>query len=402
MILADVVLLGLLLAATVCGEIKVPVLGVGVQNVLLPACGLGLALRHRTGFRALVTRHRALLGLCAALLAWTFVAAAASPARPLALRTAVKAATFAPLFVGFLALCSVPARARLALRTLFGFLLLLAAGGVLEALVPDAGMWRLFRSADSLAIQPRIASFMPWPNPFGVTMVGGVALAAALAFRGWLAPGAALAAQLFFLTQVAQSGSRNAWGTLGVTLVVLGLWRVLKIWQVAALALVFGGALLLFPVAAWQAGLKEKVPVIEVMVPEGARESLSIAPARLSLSMREQLWAAAKVHVLQRPIVGLGPGVFSVAVSQEVLGKVGFNTHSLPLNLLVELGVPGLLLAGLALLAAWGGRDPRPGPAGPSLVPLLVGQGIDCFLYDPTSVTVALLLVAALASGREE
>lgn len=402
MIPADVVLLGLLLAATVCGELKVPGLGVGLQNVLLPACGLGLWLSHRAGTRALLARHRALLALGIALLAWTFVAAAASPARPLALRTAVKAVTFAPLFVGFLALCAAPERARVTLRTLFGFFLLLAAGGVLEALVPDAAFWRLFRSADSLAIQPRIASFMPWPNPFGVTMVGGIALSAGLAFRGWLAPAAALAAQLLFLTQVAQSGSRNAWGTLGVTLAVLGAWRVLKVWQVAVLGVAFGGALLLFPVAAWQAGLKEKVPVIEAMVPEGARESLSIAPARLSLSMREQLWNAAKVHVRQRPLLGLGPGVFSVVVSQEVLGKPGFNTHCLPLNLLVELGVPGLLLAGLGLLAAWRGRDPRPGPAGPALVPLFVGQGIDCFLYDPTSVTVLLLLIAALAAGREE
>ncbi len=398
----SVLLLGIALVASVCGELKLPGLGIGVQNVVLPACGLGLWLLHRSGTRALLSRHRSLLGACAALLAWTFVSAAASSEPRLALRTALKAATLAPLFLGFLALLGERERARLALRTLFAFLLLLALGGVFEALFPDAALWRAFRSSDSLAIQPRIASFMPWPNPFGVMMVGGVAVSAALAFRGWLGAGAALAAQVFFLTQVAQSGSRNAWGTLGVTLVVLGLWRVLKIWQVAALALVFGGALLLFPVAAWQAGLKEKVPVIEAMVPEGARESLSIAPARLSLSMREQLWNAAKAEVLRRPLLGIGPGVFSVVVSQQVLGKVGFNTHCLPLNLLVELGVPGVLLAGLALLFAWHGRDPRPGPAGPALVPLFVGQGIDCFLYDPTSVTVLLLLIAALASGREE
>ena len=47
--------------------------------------------------------------------------------------------------------------------------------------LPDAGLFRLFRTERSLSIQPRVSSILPWPNPYGVLMVAGVALSEGMA-----------------------------------------------------------------------------------------------------------------------------------------------------------------------------------------------------------------------------
>ena len=76
------------------------------------------------------------------------------------------------------------------------------------------------------------------------------------------------------------------------------------------------------------------------------------------------------------------------------------NTHCLPLNLLVELGVVGLLLAiGLLFLGRPRVRFP---PAEILVGGLLLGQVIDCFLFEPTTMVVMTCALGALAGGRPD
>jgi hypothetical protein len=394
-----VTLIGLLLVSTVLGEVKIPGLGVGVQNLILPGGAIGLLILHREQLIPALLGHRRLLALLTLLLAWTAVAAFFSTEPAMGLRLVVKSITYALPFLAFLVVLSRPSEQRAVYLTILAFLMLLAVGGVLEAVFPKSAVFSLLRSPGSLEIQPRISSFMTWPNAFGVALVSGVVLTGSLLARGWIGWRWAMACQVLLVIQVAQSGSRNAWATLLVVLVAVAVASL----KVRALvpALVFLAALLVLPVAAWQAGLRDRVPVIEALVPEGARTSTSIAPAWLSLELRGMLWRAAAEHSRQHPWVGIGPGVFSTKVAPGVIDRPGLNTHSLPLNLLVELGWPGLLLSAFALVAAVrSGYVPGGGihPAGAALAALLVGQLIDCFLYDPTSVTLLLAYVASVAT----
>jgi O-antigen ligase len=395
----DVPLLGLLLLSTVLGELKMPGLGIGVQNLILPGAAAVLLFLHRDDVGPVVLRHRWLLALLTGLLAWTAIAALASAETALGLRMVIKAFTYALPFLAFLVVLSCPGRQRALHLTVLVFLGLLAFGGVMETAFPDGAVYRLLRSPESLAIQPRTSSFMPWPNPFGVAMVSGIALAGALFTRGWIGWRGALICQALFAIEVAQSGSRNAWATLLVVLVVVVALSSLRL-RALVPALVFVAALLVLPVAAWQAGLRDRIPVIEALVPKGARTSTSIAPVSLSLELRGRLWRAAADNVARRPWLGIGPGVFSTKVSPGLVEQPGLNTHSLPLNFLVELGLPGLTLVSLALLVALRSGHASGGPVHPAtaaLGALLVGQLVDCFLYDPTSVTLLLFFGASAA-----
>jgi O-antigen ligase len=395
-----VLLLGLLLISTVLGALKVPGLDVGVQNVILPGSAISILILHRDVFVPALLRHRRLLLLLTALLAWTCVAALAGTETALGLRFVAKSVTYALPFLAFLVVLSQPRLQRPVHLTVLAFLVLLALGGIVEAAFPESALFTLLRSADSLAMQPRISSFMTWPNAFGVALVSGVALVGALLARGWIGWRWALVWQVLLVIQVAQSGSRNAWGTLLVVLVAAAALSTIRV-RALVPVLVFAVALLVLPVAAWQAGLRDRVPVIEALVPEGARTSTSIAPAWLSLELRGLLWRAAADEFVRHPIVGIGPGVFSTNVAPGVIDRPGLNTHSLPLNLLVELGLPGLILAGLVLVEAVrsgyvAGRGVH--PAGAALGALLVGQIIDCFLYEPTAVTLMLAFLASVAT----
>lgn len=379
-----------------------PGVRVGVQNLILPGSAVGLLVLHRDAIGAVLAGHRRLLTLVAGLLAWTGIAALVNSETALGLRVLAKTFTYALPFLAFLVVLSLPGRQRAVYLTVLAFMVLLALGGVAESVFPDSALFSLLRSPASLAMQPRISSFLPWPNPFGVAMVSGVALAAALFSHGWIGLRGSLFCQTLFIIQAAQSGSRNAWATFLVILVLLALgpFRIRTLFP----ALVFAVALFVLPVAAWQAGLRDRhehVPVVEAFVPESARTATSIAPVALSVDLRSLLWRAAAENVARRPWLGIGPGVFSTKVAPGVVDRPGLNTHSLALNILVELGLPGLALAVFALLAALRSGYVTGGAVHPAWAPLaalLVGQIVDCFLYDPTSVTLLLIFAASAAT----
>lgn len=381
-----------LLVASLGTLLKLPLLHVGPQNVAF-AVG-GALLLARPGALAALRPQRDVLTLVALLLAWVAVAAAASPEPGIAWRYVPKSAAYALAFAGLLgAVRTRDEHAATARATLF-FLAFLALGGVLEVLAPASPPFRLLRSSQSLTILPRIASFQPWPNAFGLAMVAGLGLAEGLRARGLLATRAAGACGALFLVQALQSGSRNAWAALALSLAWLLGRRALPGRRALAYAAGFVVAGVLLPVPAYQLGLRERAPVIEALVPPGALRDTSLADPLQSLSLRSHLWRASLPLVRARPWVGLGPGVFSETVAPRVVARPGLNTHNLALNLLVELGLVGLALAAGVLVAVGRGRGADGDVAEAPLVALLAGQFFDCFLYDPTSML--LLLLAAV------
>lgn len=83
------------------------------------------------------------------------------------------------------------------------------------------------------------------------------------------------------------------------------------------------------------------------------------------------------------------------------MNRVGLNTHCLPLNLAVDLGLPGLALAAFVVAVLrprrWLGL-----PAGAALAALFAGQVVDCFLYEPVTLLVMMACAASVAAPRPE
>jgi O-antigen ligase len=394
----------LLLASTLTNEWKLPWLGVGWPNLTLPLLGALLLSALPRASEVLRRTRPVVLWAASALWAWALVASLLSPEPATALRFWVKGSLHLPLLAACLAWMADATRARQAARVLLAFLVLLALFGVLESAWPSGAPFRALRSAGSLSIEPRVAGLLPWPNQYGVLMALGLALAGELRARGLLRHVTHGWVTLLLLSQVAQSGSRNAWLVSVVALALLA-WRGRLRWtQAGAWAATFGLLLVLLPVPAAQLGLGTRSPLVGVLLPERYRAHALADPLQ-SLSLRSKLWRAAAAELRARPVAGLGPGVFGTHVSPALLQRYGLNTHNLALEIAVALGLVGLVLAFVLLLALW-----RPqwlgqaAPAGAALTELpwlllLLGQGVDCFVYDPTCVTVGLLLAAGVATA---
>ena len=393
----------ILLVASVASAVRVPYLDGGLPNLALPIASVALVLSVRPAPRPFLRRHGSLLAAVGALVAWTWLSAAASPRPDTALRMALKSTLYAGAFVAFVVRFEDERRSARSQRAILVFLAGLALLGVVESALPDAGLFRLFRTERSLSIQPRVSSILPWPNPYGVLMVAGVALSEGMAAAKLLTARTSLLASLLFLTQVAQSGSRNAWGVAALLLVAVCVRasRERRGGRPALLAAFFAAGLVLLPVAAYQLRIERSSPVARALLPDRYVGTSSLADPMLSLSLRGRIWRLAFVCVSYQPFLGLGPGVFTKLATPTVMeGRTGFNAHNLPLELAVDVGIPGLLLGLLALAALrparWLSR-----PAGTAVAALLAGQLLDCFLYEPATMIVMLALAASLAVPRD-
>ncbi len=393
----------LLLLASPASALTVPILGVGLPNLVFPLASLGILVLSRRDLGGLLRRHALLLSAVAALLAWTALSTVASMKPETSVRLLVKSVLYAVTFAALLVRFAEEGRARRSLRALLGFLVVLALLGVAESFFPESALYQLFRDERSLSILPRVASILPWPNPYGVLMAAGVALSESLASARLVARRTALLASLLFLSQAAQSGSRNAWGVVALVLVVeavRGLREGTSL-RAVGLAAFFAAGLFLLPVAAFQLRIERSSPVARALLPNQYVGSTSLADPLLSLSLRARIWRLAGECIRYQPVLGLGPGVFTRYASPPVMKRVGLNTHCLPLNLAVDLGLPGLALGVLVVVALrparWLGL-----PAGTALAAFFSGQVIDCFLYEPATLLVMMACAASVASPRPE
>ncbi|RLE23716.1 MAG: hypothetical protein DRJ61_19325 [Acidobacteria bacterium] len=383
----------LALIGSVIGLAKVPGLGIGWSNVFVPLGGIGLISIHWKALAPILGKYRTLFILTVALGLWGLVAAVAGWDPGLSFRWLVKAGGWTLVFVGATAACRDEDHTRALLRTLWLFLIVLALGGIMESVLPKHALWRFFRTEDSLSIQPRVASFLGWPNQFGLIMAGGLFLNESLGVAGILNRWAVALARVVLITQMAQSGSRNAYLTFAVVLVVAVTARGVTWKQALAAAAVFAIAVVLLPVAALQAGLgKVYVPQLEPSL-EGRTWELSAR--KQTLSLRSQLWRQAATEIAANPLTGIGPNVFQNSVGPRVMDRTGFNAHNLPLQIAVETGVIGLALA-LAWAVTLAFRRTRHSPAALPLAVLAVGQMLDCFVHDPPTMVIGALLCGAL------
>ncbi len=152
------------------------------------------------------------------------------------------------------------------------------------------------------------------------------------------------------------SYSRAAWLGIAVGSVVLALLTARSHLRVDR-RLVLAGAIFVLAVGLLIA-LRPATPGGAIDVP--SRLATAVSPTDPDSAMRLEIWASATRAVVRRPIRGYGPDTMVIATSPVLSrhfasiadpGTVMESAHSLPLQVLSDLGVPGFLLWATLLVA---------------------------------------------------
>lgn len=257
----------------------------------------------------------------------------------------------------------------------------------------------------------RIYSSLDNPNLLGGYLLPILPLAAVAVLRwpGWPRRLYALAAFGLGVVALVLTYSRGAWMGMVVSLALLGLLLSLRytrswppLWRrLLPIVLLGGGALALVVLITQVEPLR-----VRVMSLVAGREDSSN-------NFRMNVWTSVRKMIEDRPFIGIGPGNTIFNLIYPLYQQPKFNAlsaYSIPLEWLVEAGVPGLITgAGLFLTAMVRGlRQWR--SSGPLVLPSLAAvaafaglaiQGLtDTIFFRPEVQLIALFSLATLAASR--
>ena len=400
---------GLLLCVLMAG---LPLVSRAGLSLLIAACGLlWLLWALRNAPAGLQPMHRWIL----AILAIALVATGFSPVPAAATKGLLKLLSYLGVYALMRQLlASAPGWWDRIVAALLGGQLLTAVIGIRQ-LYGDTS--ELARWADPNSVADgtiRIYATLDNPNLLAGFLLPVIPLAAVALLR-WRPPLQrlfALAALLLGLSALVLTYSRGAWMGLVAGAAVVGLLlagRLTRQWpplwrKLAPLLLLLGGAALLTVLVLQVEPLRVRV--------------LSLVAGRgdSSNNFRINVWLAALDMIQARPWIGIGPGNDAFNLIYPLYQQPKFNAlsaYSIPLELLVEAGIPGLL-AGLGLLVSscrtalsqWrcGGTAALPALASLGIIAALTVQGLtDTIFFRPEVQLIgwfALASVAAAASPR--
>jgi putative inorganic carbon (HCO3(-)) transporter len=294
----------------------------------------------------------------------------------------------------------------------------LLAGSLLTSVIGirqlygDAGALARWSDANSVAAGTvRIYSTLDNPNLLGGYLLPILPLAAVALLRwpGWPRRLFALGALLLGILTLVLTYSRGAWMGMVGALAVLALVVVVRhtrswppLWRrLLPLVLLGGGALTLVVLITQVEPLR-----VRVMSLVAGREDSSN-------NFRMNVWTSVMAMIRERPWIGIGPGNTAFNLIYPLYQQPKFNAlsaYSIPLEWLVEAGLPGLVTgAGLFLCALrtglrqWNGDGPLVLPS-LAAVAAFVGlaiQGLtDTIFFRPEVQLIALFSLATLAAAR--
>ncbi|MFN5193767.1 MAG: IctB family putative bicarbonate transporter [Cyanobacteriota bacterium] len=256
----------------------------------------------------------------------------------------------------------------------------------------------------------RIYSTLENPNLLGGFLLATLPLAVVALVR-WRNPARrlfALACLVFGLVALVLTYSRGAWMGMVVAFATIGLLlalRATRTWppfwrRILPVVLLGGGAVLLVLLVSQVEPLR-----VRVMSLVAGREDSSN-------NFRINVWTAVLQMIQARPWIGIGPGNDAFNLIYPLYQQPKFNAlsaYSIPLELLVEAGIPGLL-AGIGLVATtlraglgqWRQDGPLalPALAAVAMVLGLIVQGLtDTIFFRPEVQLVALFGLATVAAA---
>ena len=377
-------------------------------SLLILACGvlwLLLALRRPAGAITGIN------GWILAILAISLLATGFSPVPSAALKGLLKLASYLSVYALMHELL------RAAPRWWDRIVAALLTGSLLTSVI---GLRQLYQDTDALArwVDPnsvakgtvRIYSTLENPNLLAGYLLPMLPLAVVVLLR-WRRPLPRLFAATTLVLGAAAlvlTYSRGAWMGMVAAAAVLAVLLVLRhtrrwppLWRkVVPLAVLLGGAALL-AVLVWQV---EPLRVRVLSLVAGREDS--------SNNFRINVWLAVLDMIQARPWLGIGPGNDAFNLIYPLYQQPRFNAlsaYSIPLELTVEAGIPGLL-AGIGLVLAsvrqglglWRGDGPWALPAMGVLavIAALLVQGLtDTIFFRPEVQLIGWFCLATLAAA---
>jgi O-antigen ligase len=399
----------LLLCSSLPVYLKIPYIGYGLNNLLLPCLALLLAalnlqLQH---FNEVFRYHRQALFFLFLFYVWMWVSALFSDYESIALKYSIKYSIHFIVLVSFLILTYKKREPFSYYRCILRFLLLLAVFGVIEYLFHDLWIFPLLRSPHSLDVYPRVSSLMQWPNQLGVLLSVGMLLGLMLHKEKSISAFECYFGIFLFTIVIALAASRNSWLLLPLGILLSWLYRVITLRKGLCIVGFLVFCILFFPIATHQLGIREsKIFPLSNHVPGkffvvDLNKQALLTPWETSTS-RLVLWKAAMCEISKRPITGLGIEVFEKIIGKGIRREEGYHTHNLFLNILVELGIPGLLLFLVFIYSLLKRADSyRPIIVIPLLMIFAV-QMVDFFIHDFTFTTIGLYFLAEAGNSQHE
>ena len=151
------------------------------------------------------------------------------------------------------------------------------------------------------------------------------------------------------------SGSRGVWlSAVGVVVVLGGIWMFMRWKKYEKNYAFFAKNLIALFVLFWILFLPASIISSLTQRAQGgiADSFTGIKRVRSITNLEEvsnrsrlQIWKAAIGTIVDRPVFGVGPGNFSVALGEDIsASRKGASAHNLYLDIASEMGLPGLLL----------------------------------------------------------
>lgn len=375
-----------LLLSSLLTLIKLPIIDLAIHNFLL-FLGSSLLIYLNSERRTIINHIKPLLFIII-IITWCLITALLSDYQTTALMQTVKYLNYPLVFLAFLLAITKTKNKIVYYQIVINFLHIIGILGIIEYFCPQLWLFDLFKDD---TFYPRISSLLQNPNSFGTLM----AITGIISFIFYKQKQGKiiilLLQELVFITAISLSASRNAWLVLIVGLGLLIYHRLISyklIWLLGAICVM---SILYLPVSQYRIGLGDILSSLPLATQNQALELPS--PKGTALS-RLLLWKQAIAQFRQHPITGLGLGVFAEHISIKVFGKSGFNTHNLWLDVLVSLGLPGLLMVATGVWKLWQKINQLDFLITIPLILLLVSQLIDFFLYDFTFTIIEIFCIA--------
>lgn len=244
----------------------------------------------------------------------------------------------------------------------------------------------------------RATSLFFWPNPFATYLLAALPFSLDLAIRGSKdRPNVWVLASLLMAISFVVTYSRAAW-LIALVLVGLIWWRSDRSRQAAVVLAGVTLAAVALGLAATSARTNLEKPVV------GVADRLSESAQSQSVSDRFDYWREGSAMFAEKPLLGWGVGTYKEVhpAFQRSAVTATNNPHSLPVQVLVELGAVGFV-ALLAMIASfigyiWRERNEKRSPtiwaARVALIVVALHSFVDLATNYPTLILITLVLAA--------
>ncbi|MBX9258522.1 O-antigen ligase family protein [Desmonostoc muscorum CCALA 125] len=391
----------LILFSSLLGRVKFPGLNIGIHYLLLPAFSFGIISLSLKDTRELIKKNKIILISLGLLYLWMWVSSLLSQFPTIAITYSLKYSSYFILFFAFLVLTFKKLKTSsltFYYRCILYLLQIIAIFGFLEALVPNHWIFELLKFP---SFYPQIGSIMQNPNQFGVIMGIGLCLSLILEKQNKISQIELYISEFLFLICLAFSASRNAWIIFIFGIIILLICKIINFKKMIFIMSLWLFCILSIPVSTYRIGLGDSkiFPLINLFFANPIEIALP-SPVGTALS-RFALWQAALSETIKRPVTGIGIGVFAEYIGVKVFGAKGFHAHNIFLNVLVEQGVPGLLIFSNFLVKI-ASKVKYANPV--AIVPImmfLASQIPDFFAEDYTFTTIEFYFLAAAINSRK-